>query len=182
FRSFPPIIRKRAQEFERRTRSICLGVPSRSGRNSARASHLAVPVSRQGASKKGNTVYKTPLKLCRKSTGFWLLALVVAFPAAANAGITQINITRVESPTFEGRSFGSVGQYEKLVGTIHGEVDPADRRNAGIINIARAPRNPAGHVEYDVDLYILKPIDPSRGSNHLYYDVNNRGNLLAIQF
>lgn len=127
-------------------------------------------------------MYKTPVEPCLKRSGFWLLALVAAFPQAVNAGITSINITRVESPTFEGRSFGSVGQYEKLVGTIHGEVDPADRRNAGIINIARAPTNPAGHVEYDVDLYILKPIDPTRGSNHIYYDVNNRGNLLAIQF
>ena len=127
-------------------------------------------------------MYKTPIEPSLKKTVFWLLALVAAFPQAVNAGITRINITRLESPTFEGRSFGSVGQYEKLVGTIHGEVDPGDRRNAGIINIARAPRNAAGHVEYDVDLYILKPIDPNRGSNHIYYDVNNRGNLLAIQF
>src|SRR5262249_20833726 len=129
---------------------------------------------------KGNTMYKTPVEPCLKSNGFWLLALVIALPQAANAGITRINITRVESPTFEGRSFGSMGQYEKLVGTIHGEVDPADPRNAGIINIARAPRTPAGHVEYAVDLSILKPIDPTLGTNHIYYDVNNRGNLLAI--
>ena len=46
--------------------------------------------------------------------------------APASGGITHIEITRTESPTFEGHAFGSVGQYEKLVGRAYGEVDPND--------------------------------------------------------
>jgi hypothetical protein len=42
----------------------------------------------------------------------------------AQARITKITIVRIESPTFEGRSFGKAGQYEKLAGRIAGEVDP----------------------------------------------------------
>ena len=57
-----------------------------------------------------------------------LLTIVagLAAPGLAEARITRIQITRVESPTFEGASFGAVGQYEKLVGRAYGEVDPAD--------------------------------------------------------
>ena len=71
-----------------------------------------------------------------------------------------IVITRVESPTFEGVSFGDVGPYQKLVGRASGEVDPNDPRNAVIADIALAPRNARGMVEYSTDIYILRPVDP----------------------
>ena len=103
---------------------------------------------------------------------------VAALPAQGQ--ITRIVIERVESPAFGGRSFGAVGQYEGLVGRAIGEVDPTDPRNAGIVDIRLAPRNARGNVEYDVDLYILKPIDISRGNRTLYYEVNNRGGALLF--
>src|SRR5437763_12793529 len=75
-------------------------------------------------------------------------ALVVAsgvgLPSSAEAQITRIEITRVESPTFEGMAFGDVGPYEKIVGRAFGEVDPQDPRNAAITDIALAPRNVRG--------------------------------------
>ena len=43
-----------------------------------------------------------------------VLALTVGWTPLAEAEITRIVITRVESPTFEGVSFGQVGPYEKL--------------------------------------------------------------------
>ncbi len=42
--------------------------------------------------------------------------LSVLMSMAADARITRVEITRVESPTFQGTSFGTTGQYEKLVG------------------------------------------------------------------
>ena len=74
-------------------------------------------------------------------------------PLTVEAQITRIVIDRArsESPTFEGRAFGangSVGQYEKLRGKAYGELDPADPRNAVITDLARAPRNSRGKVEY----------------------------------
>ncbi len=91
--------------------------------------------------------------------------------------ITKIVIDRVESPTFEGRAFGDVGPYEKLVGKAFGEVDPTDPLNQGIVNLDKAPRNARGMVEYDIDVYILKPIDMAKGNKTLFYTVVNRGNL-----
>src|SRR5258708_3900192 len=109
------------------------------------------------------------------------LCLVALSSGSADARITKIQITRVEKPTFEGTSFGAVGQYEKLVGRAYGEVDPKDPRNAVIVDIANAPKNARGMVEYDTDIYILKPIDNAKGNHRLWFEVNNRGNLPAYE-
>jgi len=109
------------------------------------------------------------------------LCLVALSSGAADARITKIQITRTESPTFEGTAFGAVGLYEKLVGRAYGEVDPKDPRNAVIVDIANAPKNARGMVEYDTDIYILKPIDNAKGNHRLWFEVNNRGNLPAYE-
>lgn len=101
--------------------------------------------------------------------------LTALFCVEASARITGIVIDRVESPAFEGRAFGAVGQYEKLVGRATGEVDPAHPLNRTIVNLDRAGRNARGMVEYEVDLYILKPVDPTKANGTLLYDVLNRG-------
>ena len=115
------------------------------------------------------------------------LALVAAaastlIPLTVEAQITRIVIDRArsESPTFEGRAFGpngSVGQYEKLRGKAYGELDPADPRNAVITDLARAPRNARGKVEYSMDIFILKPIDLTKGNHKVILDFNNRGEM-----
>src|SRR2546425_3984574 len=107
--------------------------------------------------------------------GAWLVAAPVA-----EARVTRVEITRVESPTFEGRSFGKAGQYEKLVGVAYGEVDPTDPLNTGIVNLDRAPRNQRGMVEYSADVYILKPISENKSNRTLFYEVNNRGSKLIF--
>ncbi|TXM82698.1 hypothetical protein FV219_27185, partial [Methylobacterium sp. WL122] len=56
-----------------------------------------------------------------------------------------------------------------------GELDPADPANAGIVDIALAPRNARGLVEYKTDLFMLRPKDPARGSGTLLFEVLNRG-------
>lgn len=97
-------------------------------------------------------------------------------------GITRIEITSVESPTFGGRVFGAAGAYEKLRGKAFGELDPDDPRNAIITDIKLAPRNLRGNVEYSTDIYILKPIDLAKGNHQLFVEVNNRGNKLFGAF
>ena len=62
-------------------------------------------------------------------------AVCLGHVSAAQARITRIEITSVQSPTFDGAAFGSVGQYEKLVGRVYGEVDPSDPLNAVITDI-----------------------------------------------
>ena len=97
-------------------------------------------------------------------------------------GITRIDITSVESPTFGGKAFGSVGAYEKLRGKAYGELDPDDPRNTVITDIKLAPRNSKGNVEYSTDIYILKPVDLAKGNHKLFMEVNNRGGKLFGAF
>src|SRR5712692_6608628 len=101
---------------------------------------------------------------------------VTALARTGASRVTRLQIDKVESPAFEGRTFGDIGQYEKLVGRAFGVVEPTDPIDAGIVNVAGAPKNGQGLVEYDVDVYILKPINMDKGNRSLFYDVVNRGN------
>ena len=79
-------------------------------------------------------------------------------------GVRRIEVTERERPVFGGTEFGAVGPYERLHGTIFGELDPAHPLNVGIVNLDRAARNAQGNVEY------------RSGNGCLVYDVPNRGN------
>jgi hypothetical protein len=105
------------------------------------------------------------------------MAVVAAVPAA-QAHITRIDITQTESPTFGGYAWPGVGQYEKVVGKAYGEIDPNDRRNSVIADIALAPRNANGKVGYSFDFYLLRPVDLAKGSHKLMYEPPNRGRKL----
>src|SRR3954453_5095588 len=112
--------------------------------------------------------------LCRSRRSAFLsialsaCALAPLMPGASQARITRIDAKVVESPTFGGRSFGSVGQYEKLRGTAFGEIDPRDPHNAVIADIRNAPRNARGMVEYSTDIWMVRPIDRSGGNRRLF--------------
>ncbi len=110
-----------------------------------------------------------------------LIGTAALGPTEVQARITRIEIKRVEQPTFQGRTFGAVGAYEKLHGRAFGEVDPKDPRNAVIVDIANAPKNARGMVEYDTDFMILKPVDLAKGNHRLWFEVNNRGSMGAFQ-
>src|SRR5215510_15017480 len=92
---------------------------------------------------------------------FAALALTFAV-TPADARITRIEITKTE-PAFGGASYGAVGAYERLLGRARGEVNPADLKNAVIQDLALAPRNARGMVEYETDVEILRPVDRLKG-------------------
>ena len=95
---------------------------------------------------------------------------------SVGGSVQRIEITERETPVFDGAEFGAVGTYERLHGTVFGELDPPHQLNAGIVNLNRAARNARGHVEYQSDFRILKPLDLDRGNGCVVYDVPNRGN------
>lgn len=99
----------------------------------------------------------------------------LVIPTAVEARITKVTITTTESPTFGGFAWPGVGQYEKILGTAYGELDPNDPHNAVIVDIKLAPRNATGKVEYSHNFYLLKPIDLSKGNHKVVYDAVNRG-------
>lgn len=103
------------------------------------------------------------------------LAIVFCLAAPALAGIVRLEVLS-RAPLFDGRAFGAVGAYEEIRGIAHGEIDPSDGRNALITDIQFAPRNARGRVEYRTTFTVRKPVDMTRASGVLFYEIVNRGN------
>jgi Alpha/beta hydrolase domain len=110
-----------------------------------------------------------------------LTGVVLCNAPAAQARVTQVVIVKTESPTFGGKSFGAVGQYERISGQIVGEVDPKDPLNAIIVDIGLAPRNSNGTVTYSTDFQILRPVDRGKGNKRLIYEITNRGRTNVLE-
>ncbi|HZP93795.1 MAG TPA: alpha/beta hydrolase domain-containing protein [Burkholderiales bacterium] len=99
--------------------------------------------------------------------------------APAEAKLTRLEIEKREIVA-DGQAFGDAGPYEKLTGKAYFEADPAQRRNAAVFDIDRAPLNANGMVEFSADMVILKPVDLSKGSQTLFFEVNNRGRKISF--
>jgi len=98
--------------------------------------------------------------------------LLASGAVMALAGSAQARVTRLE---IESRT-PVAGGYELLSGHVYGEVDPKAKRNAIITDLALAPRNARGMVEYSATFAIAKPVDMGKATGVLMYDVPNRGN------
>ncbi len=61
-----------------------------------------------------------------------------------------------------GGATGAAGPFEIMRGRIYGEVDPADPHNAIIQDLALAPKNARGRVEYVATFALAKPVDMSK--------------------
>ncbi|MGH6770432.1 MAG: alpha/beta hydrolase domain-containing protein [Xanthobacteraceae bacterium] len=99
----------------------------------------------------------------------------LCFAAGAQARITEIRIDSTE-PFAEGHAFGASGAYVRLKGVAKGELDPLSPQNSVIVDLDKVPRDARGMIQYEVDIFILRPADPTKGSGILFYEVLNRGN------
>src|SRR5712691_1186862 len=111
-------------------------------------------------------------------TAMGTLALACLISVGVEARLTRIVITSREVVA-GGAAFGATGAYEKLTGTVHFEVDPRNPHNAVVFDLDKAPRNAAGKVELSADMVILRPVDRSKASGRLFFEVNNRGNKIS---
>ena len=102
-----------------------------------------------------------------------LAALTVA-SAPTCARVTRIVIDA--GPT----ALAADASYQTITGRAFGELDPADPKNALVTDIALAPRNTRGKVDYIASFHIVKPVDMSQASGVLWHDVPNRGGRLTI--
>ena len=93
--------------------------------------------------------------------------------------VTELEIGN-RSLVLDGKPFGASGAYEKIAGTMRFAVDPQDERNARVTDIALAPRNAEGRVEFAADFYLLKPVDMAKGNGRLLVDCANRGRKVAL--
>ncbi len=129
--------------------------------------------------------FSRELKRCERIMGSLTVifaGLLLWISPDAEAEVTRLQILELESPTFEGRKFGGVGQYEKIVARAVLEIDPNTEHNVNIVDLGLAPKNSAGHVEFAADVVILKPIDLAKGNNRIVYGVVNRGRKNILRY
>ena len=102
------------------------------------------------------------------------LALLGGLSGTGAAEVVRVDVTRRAD-------VGSSG-YEKIVGTIHFALDPADARNKVIVDLDKAPTGARGRVEFSSDFYILRPKEAGRANGVALVEVSNRGNkgLLSL--
>jgi hypothetical protein len=108
----------------------------------------------------------------------WVCILFV--PSAVRAEVVRIEI-QTREPYAQGREFSGLGPYERLSGRVHFEVDPKHESNDVIVDLALAPRNLKGDVEFSADFEMIAPVDLSKANGTLFYDVNNRGRRMALR-
>ena len=106
----------------------------------------------------------------------WILSVAICLLSAC---VVDAHVTRVEiisrTDVQDGRAFGLAGAYEKIVGRVYFAVNPENLHNRLIVDLAKAPRNAQGEVEFSADLYLLKPKDMNKGNNAVLFEVSNRG-------
>ncbi len=109
----------------------------------------------------------------------FFFALIFIVPIKVHAEVVALQILKRE-PFAGGQAFGDVGPYDQITAIARFAVDPKDARNRVIVDLDLAPKNKDGKVEFAADVVILTPKDPGKGNGAIFYDVNNRGNKLAL--
>ena len=109
-----------------------------------------------------------------------LIAATVIFTSPCAAKVVKFEILKLESPAFEGRTFGPVGTYDRIVARATIAVAPDDINNKIIVDLDRAPRNAQGQVEAVTDVEILRPTAAANGNRTLFYEALNRGSKLGL--
>jgi hypothetical protein len=120
--------------------------------------------------------------MSRKQPSLFSLSVVfglVAVTALAWAPPTQARVTKIilNPPT---ALTGQDIPYETIAGRAWGELDPNDPQNVLITDIALAPKNANGKVEYIASFFIVKPVDMAQASGIMWHDVPNRGGRITI--
>ena len=113
---------------------------------------------------------------------FGRVALLAALlPLCGFAELLRFEVTE-RSPVLQGKSFGTTGAYERIVGRAYFAVDPDAAANQLIFNLKKAPRNASRQVEFYADFYIISPVVPQKGNGTVLFEVSNRGrkSLLTV--
>jgi hypothetical protein len=99
---------------------------------------------------------------------------------AKGAGFIQSFQILSSAPAFGGATpAGAAGPYQVITAVVHGELDPNNPLNAGIVNIKNAPVGSDGYVAYTTDVVILRPQSAAAAKRVLFYDVVNRGSKIG---
>ncbi len=90
--------------------------------------------------------------------------------ATVLCGVAAGEVMRIEI-----RAREEMGPYERILGRVYFAVDPRMKVNQAIADIALAPANAAGRVEFSSDLMMVRPKAPGKARGAVFLEVVNRG-------
>jgi hypothetical protein len=90
------------------------------------------------------------------------------------AEVARVEIATI-TPWLGGRSLGKGGSFEKLQGRVYFEMDPESSTGQRVTDIALAPRNARGRVEFSTDFVLVRPRDRARARHSVLLEIPNRG-------
>jgi hypothetical protein len=96
---------------------------------------------------------------------FAALLLTVFLPGAAFADVVRVEILRRID----------AGSYERLIGRVYFAIDPRLDANRRIADLALAPRDAAGLVEFSSDFLVVRPKNGRRANGTVFLEIVNRG-------
>ena len=100
--------------------------------------------------------------------------------------MTMVNDISLELENYgllaNGHVFGNVGAYEILKGWANYTIDPQLEANKTVVDIEYSPLNDNGKVNFSAEIFILRPQNPDRGNQRIFFDYGNRGNKRALQY
>lgn len=96
-----------------------------------------------------------------------MLLLGTLFAALTQAAVTRVEVTEhADLP---------VAGYERITGKLHFAVDPKLAANRAIVDLALAPKNGQGLVEFSADFQVFRAKDAARSNGTALFEVVNRG-------
>jgi hypothetical protein len=101
--------------------------------------------------------------------------------ATADARVLRVDVvSRVDIN--DGKPFGAVGPYEKIVARVFFADKPGTKANASVVDLDLAPRDANGDVLSSADLVILRPKKMELGSGSAIIEVPNRGGKGILRY
>ena len=113
--------------------------------------------------------------MLRRFFALCLLTASCTLPCQARIVRMVVQSDRPLSPDIT----GTAAHYRQVKGLLYGELDATDPHNRIIQDLALAPRNDRGGVEYVATFTLLLPSDLAQSSGFLVYEVVNRGGSIV---
>jgi hypothetical protein len=98
------------------------------------------------------------------------LAIAAALILLVGTSIANAEVVRIDV-----RQRDDAGTHERIIARVHFAIDPAAPANRGIADVALAPRNASGRVEFASDLLFFLPKHEDGARGTVFLEVVNRG-------
>jgi hypothetical protein len=105
-------------------------------------------------------------------------AIAVTWRRCLAAGLLILlaaHATRAEVVRIEVRRRDDAGTHERVIARVHFAIDPKLAANRAIADVALAPTNANGRVEFASDLLFFRPKDARQARGAVFVEVVNRG-------